>query len=367
MTQPADAGGAGHPRPPVRDNADVSDLETLGWDADWKTAFEERHDGLEPGRVSVPHRGGAYDVLTAEGEMRARLPGRTRRGSSRSELPVVGDWVALGAPADDVASIEAVLPRRTAISRRAPKDAGGREQVVAANVDVVFVAVSLDAEVDLRLVERYLTVGWESGARPVILLTKADREPDPERVRIEVAEIAGAVPVEVVSTRDGIGLDRVLAHLGHGITGALVGPSGVGKSTLVNALVGEELLATGAVRDDGEGRHTTTRRQLVVLPGNGLLVDNPGIRELHPWSADEGLEAAFPDVVELTAQCRFADCTHETEPGCAVQAALADGTLALERWESYRRLEREIAELEERLERRERSRARRRRPGTGAS
>jgi ribosome biogenesis GTPase len=344
----------------------VTDLETLGWDAQWKAAFEEHHDGLKPGRVAVPHRGGAYDVLTAHGETRARLPARARRTRPRADLPVVGDWVALGGKDDDD-TIEGVLPRRTAISRRAPKDAGGREQVVAANVDVVFVAASLETEVDLRLVERYLTVGWESGARPVILLTKADRESDPERVRNDVAEIAGTVPVEVVSTRDGIGLDRVLEQLGPGVTGALIGPSGVGKSTLVNTLAGEELLATGAVRDDGTGRHTTTRRQLVVLPGDGLLVDNPGIRELHPWSADEGLDAAFPDVVELTAQCRFADCTHETEPGCAVRAALADGALPPERWESFTRLEREIAELEERLERRERSRARRRRPGTEAS
>jgi ribosome biogenesis GTPase len=279
----------------------------------------------------------------------------------------VGDWVALGAPAADAATIESALPRRTAISRHAPKDAGVREQVVAANVDIVFVAASLETEIDLRLVERYLTVAWESGARPVILLTKADREPDPERVRAEVAEIAGSVPVDVVSTRERRGLDRVLSHLGHGITGALIGPSGVGKSTLVNALVGEELLATGAVRDDGAGRHTTTRRQLVVLPGRGLLVDNPGIRELHPWSADEGLEATFPDVAELVSRCRFTDCTHEAEPGCAVLAALADGSLAPERWASYRRLEREIAEIEERLARRERSRARRGRPGAGAS
>ena len=346
----------------------MPNLEALGWDAGWETAFETfRTDGLEPGRVGVPHRGGAYDVLTDQGETRARLPGRARRGSSRSELPVVGDWVALGAPSGGLVPIEGVLPRRTAISRRAPKDAGGREQVVAANVDVVFVAASLETEVDLRLVERYLTVAWESGAQPVILLTKADREQDPGRVRAEVAEIAGAVPVEVVAARRGLGLDRVLAHLGPGATGVLIGPSGVGKSTLVNALVGEDLLAVGAVRDDGAGRHTTTRRQLVLLPEGGLLVDNPGIRELHPWSADEGLEAAFPDVLELATQCRFADCTHQTEPGCAVQAALADGSLAPERWESYRRLEREIAELEERLARSERSRARRRRPGTGAS
>jgi ribosome biogenesis GTPase len=268
------------------------------------------------------------------------------------------------------ASVHAVLPRRTKISRRAADDSGtgaAREQVVAANVDVVFVAASLADDVDLRIVERYLTVAWESGARPVILLTKADLEEDAARVTADVAEVAVDVPVEAISARAGHGLDRVRSYLEHGVTGALVGPSGVGKSTIVNALAREELLETGSLSEDGAGRHTTTRRQLVVLPGGGLLVDNPGIRELHPWLADEGLEAAFADVVELFAHCRFANCSHETEPGCAVQAALADGSLAPERWESYRRLERELAELEERLAGRERSRAGRRRPGTGAS
>jgi ribosome biogenesis GTPase len=347
----------------------VPALETLGWDAAWSAAFRPHEArGLLPGRVAAPHRGGAYDVFAEADEVRARLPGRLR-GGDPSDLPVVGDWVALardgGSP-----TIEAVLPRRTKLSRRAAHDPGTdlvREQVVAANVDVVFVTASLADEPNPRLLERYLTLAWESGASPVILLTKADLEPEPQAVVDELAEIAGDVPVAAVSTRAGVGVDRVRSFLEPGTTGALIGPSGVGKSTLVNALACEDLLGTAAVADDGSGRHTTTRRQLVVLPGGGIVVDNPGIRELHLWLADDGLEAAFADVAALATRCRFADCRHESEPGCAVQAALASGELSAERWASYRTLQQELAELSERLERRGRSRARRRRPGTGAS
>jgi ribosome biogenesis GTPase / thiamine phosphate phosphatase len=343
-------------------------LATLGWDDGWEASFaEHRPGGLAPARVSAPHRGGAYDLLTEGGEVRARLPGRTRRSASTSDVPVVGDWVALDL-AGDAPTIEAVLPRRTKISRRAAHDPGAdvaREQVVAANVDVVFVTASLADEPSPRLLERYLTLAWESGARPAILLLKADLEEDPERVADELGEVAGEVPIAVVSTRAGLGLDRVRSLLGPGTTGALVGPSGVGKSTLVNALVGEDILDTGEVAEDGSGRHTTTRRQLVLLPGGGIVVDNPGIRELHLWLADDGLDEAFADIVELASRCRFADCRHETEPGCAIQAALADGGLSPERWANYRELQRELAELEERLARRVRSRARRRKPDAG--
>jgi ribosome biogenesis GTPase / thiamine phosphate phosphatase len=343
----------------------MPDLALLGWDDAWDASFREhREEGLIPGRVAVQHRG-AYDVLTEASDMRTRVAGRLRHGAARTELPVVGDWVALDAAAQ---TIQAVLPRRTAFARRAAHDAAGgaREQVVAANLDVVFVVSPLGESVNVPLLERYLTLAWESGARPVILLTKADLEPDPESVAAEVAA-AGGVPVAAVSSRAGLGLESVRAHLAPGTTGALLGPSGAGKSRLVNALMGEEVVVTGNLTLRGEGRHTTTRRQLVLLPRGGLLIDNPGMREVQLWLADAGLEDAFPEIAELEARCRFSDCSHESEPGCAIRAALAEGTLAPERWESYRGLRRELAELEERLARRERLRARRKAPGAEAS
>lgn len=345
----------------------MTDLATLGWDDAWNTAFEQfRREGVVPGRIAAQHRG-AYDVLTGEDELRAKIAPRLRRESSVAELPVVGDWVAL----DASGVIQGVLPRRTVFSRRAahdPASGAPREQVIAANVDVVFVVVPLGQELDRRLLERYVTLALESGARPVLVLTKADLEPDADAVASELAGIGVELPVHAVATKAGVGVDAIRSYLAPGITGALLGPSGAGKSTLVNALVGDEsLLATAEVRADGAGRHTTTRRQLVQLPEGGLVIDNPGMREVHLWLAEGGLAEAFEDIVELAAQCRFSDCRHETEPGCAIQAALADGRLARERWESYRALERELAELEERLARRERSRSRRGRPSAGAS
>ncbi len=288
-----------------------------------------------------------------------------RRETARSELPVVGDWVVL----DEAGSIASVLPRRTTVSRRAahePASGVSREQVIAANVDVVGVVAALGQALDTRLLERYLALALESGARPVLVLTKADLEADPEQAAADLSAVSGDVPIRIVSARTGLGLDSVYDVLGEGVTGALLGPSGVGKSTLVNALVDDARLATAEVASDGSGRHTTTRRELVLLPGGGLLIDNPGMREVHLWLADGELSDAFPEIADIAAGCRFTDCRHDTEPDCAVRAALETGELTRERWESYQALERELAELADRLERREHSRARRR-PDAGAS
>ncbi|HXF98005.1 MAG TPA: ribosome small subunit-dependent GTPase A [Gaiellaceae bacterium] len=340
----------------------MPELAALGWDDAWETAFEPyRRQGLAPARVAVPHRA-AYDVLTADGEARARLPGRLRHEArGRTELPTVGDWVALEARDGSLPAIRAVLPRRTAFVRRLAPEGGrpGREQVVAANVDVMFVAASLGEELDPRRLERYLALVRQGGARPVLLLTKADLHERPERAEAEARALVSDVPVHAVSARTGRGLDALRSYLPPGVTGALLGPSGVGKSTLVNALVGEEVVATGEAGRDGVGRHVTTRRELVLLPDGGLLIDNPGMRELHLTADREALAQTFSDIAELAAGCRFSDCRHEAEPGCAVRQALAEGRLAPERWRIYRALARELAEDEARARRRRSPRGRR--------
>jgi ribosome biogenesis GTPase len=338
----------------------VHDLQTLGWDPDREQEFRPLAErGFTPGRVAVPHRG-AYDVLTAAGETRVRLATGLRKESDAPDLPVVGDWVALGEQ-----TIEAVLTRRTTFARRAPQASEARParaQVVAANVDVVFVTFPLGGELDPLLLERYVALALESGARPVVLLTKADLEPRHAAVVAGLAEVGGELPVHAISPRSGLGLEDVRAYLEPGVTGALLGPSGAGKSTLVNELVGAERLETGEVRADGTGRHTTTRRELIVLPGGGLVIDNPGMREVHLWQAQEGLSEAFADIDELAASCRFADCRHESEPDCAVREAVEEGRLDAPRWERFRALRAELEELEQRLVLEERARSRSGRP-----
>ncbi len=307
------------------------DLGALGWSAELAESLQQ---GLVPGRVAVVHRGG-YLVYAADGERRVRLPGRARHAG----LDVaVGDWVAL-----DGELIRDVLPRRSAIARQA----AGREterQLLAANVDIAFVVTSFGPDLEPRRLERYLTAVWESGVTPVVLLTKADLEPDVASVLLEVESVAVGVDVHAVSAVDGRGLDIVESCVRPGVTAVLLGSSGVGKSTLVNRLAGEELLRTKEVRaDDGRGRHTTTHRELIVLPGGGLIIDTPGLRELQLWDAGGGgFEDAFADVEELAGECRFNDCSHTREPGCAVLAAVDEGSLPLDRLRSYRKLQREL-------------------------
>lgn len=336
-------------------------LTDLGWDESRAEEFEPHAAaGLVPGRVTVQHRG-AYDVLTELEELRCDVAGRLYdEASSPAALPAVGDWVAVAPRAEEHAgTIQAILPRRTKFSRKTAWQAT-EEQVVAANVDVVFIVTSIGDDLNLRRLERYLILARESGARPVILLTKSDLTPDAAAAVEAVRSVAFDLPVHAVSVVTGEGLDAVRSVLQPGVTAALLGSSGVGKSTLVNTLVGEERFATRELRDDGRGRHTTTRRELVQLPGGALVIDTPGMRELQLWVADEGLEESFADVTSLFEHCRFSDCGHESEPGCAVKEALADGTLAPERWESYLQLQAELEHLERRLDKRAAAEARRR-------
>lgn len=319
-------------------------LEGLGWDGGWEKEFAPFLGlGFEPARVTCEYRE-AYDVLGASGEWQAEISGRFRHEHPRhKEWPAVGDWVAVAArPQDGTATIHAVLPRRGCFSRKA---AGERteEQVVAANVDVVFLVTGLDGDFNLRRIERYLTVAWDSGGRPVIVLNKVDVCTDVAGVVSEVENIAFGAPVIALSAATGDGVEMLRTLLPPGVTGAFLGSSGVGKSSLVNALMGNRRQATRSVRsDDSRGRHTTTNRELIPLPDAGVIIDTPGMRELQIWTDDDGLETAFPDVEALASECRFADCTHTGEPGCAVQAALEEGTLQRDRFRSYTKLQREI-------------------------
>jgi ribosome biogenesis GTPase / thiamine phosphate phosphatase len=319
----------------------ASTLEQLGWSA----ALAADHVphaalGREPARIMAEDRG-SYVVRTAAGERRAAITGRFRHeaGADPSVYPAVGDWVAIDGGPDD-AAIHAVLARRTAIVRQAP---GKRTeaQVVGANVDVVFIVVSLNLDLNMRRLERYLAVAWESGAEPVVLLSKADLVDDPTALLTEVERVAVGATILAISAIDGRGLDEVRARIGSGRTVAFVGSSGVGKSTLLNVLAGEDRAAVRDIReDDARGRHTTTRRQLHILPDGGLILDTPGMRELALWDPD-GVEQSFPEIDELVATCRFGNCRHGGEPGCAVAAALASGALEHGRFEAWQKLERE--------------------------
>jgi ribosome biogenesis GTPase / thiamine phosphate phosphatase len=338
-------------------------LQRLGWSQELRETFVPFGErGLVPGRVAVQHRG-AFGVYTEHGEVPAEIAGRLRHESDSAEdLPAAGDWVAIsgGPPGEVTAIIHAVLPRRTKLSRKVAWLETG-EQIIAANVDVVLVLTAMNGDLNLRRLERYLTTVWESGAEPGIVLTKADLADDVDDAVLAAESVGIGVPVHVVSSMTGLGVDEVRGYAAGDRTIALLGSSGVGKSTLLNRLVGEELLPVQEVRADGRGRHTTTRRELVLLPGGGLVLDTPGMRELQLWDAASGIDAAFEDVEELARTCRFADCAHETEPGCGVLAAVDDGRLELDRLRSWRKLQRELRSLALKQDQRARSEERRKR------
>lgn len=324
-------------------------LAALGWDEQRKQEFAEHADrGLVPGRVASEHRGG-FVLYTAEGELKAVARGRLHdEALLAAGLPAVGDWVAARVAGDGRAAVETVLPRRTAIIRKiAWQEADA--QVLAANVDTVLVVSDLVRDLSPRRLERYLALVAESGAKPVVVLTKLDLAGDPAAARTADAAAPG-VPVVAVSNVTGEGLERLAPFVLPRQTLALIGSSGVGKSTLINRLAGAKVAAVGDVRSDGRGRHTTRHRSLLALPGGALVVDTPGLRELQLWEGD--LDAAFPELIELAGRCRFSDCGHASEPGCAVRAAIAAGELDAARLESYRELERELSTVDARRGRR---------------
>jgi ribosome biogenesis GTPase / thiamine phosphate phosphatase len=320
-------------------------LDELGWDDGWSSALEQlQEDNLTAARVAAEHRG-AYVVWTAAGELRVKAAGRLYyEHEVGAPIPAVGDWVAV-----HDTTITSILPRRSAFIR---KRAGlaSEEQVLAANVDTAFLLAGLDDDFSLRRLERYITTAWDSGAEPVVVLTKSDLCHDVGDAMLQVESVAIGVPVYPISNVTGIGVDELAGRLRHGRTVVLLGSSGVGKSTLLNRLAGDELMRTGAIAADGTGRHTTTHRELVQLPGGALVIDTPGLRELQFWDGD--VSAAFDDIEALAAECRFRDCAHASEPGCAVLGAVDNGTLALDRLRSWRKFQRELESIAARTDHR---------------
>jgi ribosome biogenesis GTPase len=339
----------------------ATDLVSLGWTADVEAEFRRLAGAdLVAGRVSLEHNH-VYRVLTGDGEWLAEAAGRLKfRAEGRDELPAVGDWVGLRPPpAGGRALIRLILPRRSSFSRKVAGRAT-TEQVIAANIDTVFLVSTLQTGPNLRSLERYLVLARQSGAEPVIVLNKADLCDGISSAVQDVTALSPLTAVLAVSARDGRGFEGLESYLGVGRTVALLGPSGAGKSSIVNRLIGAELLATGEVRASGfGGRHTSVHRQLVVLDRGGVVIDTPGLRELQLWDVDEGVADTFTDIADLAAECRFRDCGHDREPGCAVKAAVDEGRLDAGRLGSFLKLTREREAFERRHDERAQMEAKR--------
>ncbi|MCD1295867.1 ribosome small subunit-dependent GTPase A [Methanocella sp. CWC-04] len=317
-------------------------LKKYGWNSFFEESFKDYPDGYEAGRVSIEYKNG-FKVLTKDGEVRGKVSGKLRQTGIR---PSVGDWVVILRDDSRTASIHSILPRKSKFSRKDPGRVAG-EQVIVTNVDHVFIVTSLNRDFNLRRLERYVAIAKESGAVPVVILSKSDICDDPEERRKEVEEIAPGISVHVISAIKNTGISELMDYFSAGNTVALLGSSGVGKSTLINMIMGYERQKVSGIReDDDRGRHTTTERELILLDGGGIIIDNPGMRELQLWEAGEGLKETFSDIEELSRLCKFSDCKHDTEPGCAIKKAIKEGTLSEKRYQSYLKLQREFLAVE---------------------
>lgn len=332
-------------------------LKMIGYHAGIENDFLQ-YDQMEyiVGRVSLEHKQ-LYRVWTESGELLCEVSGKlSYQALVREDLPAVGDWVVVKAwENEDRGTIHAVLPRKSKFSRKVA-GTNVEEQIVATNVDTIFLVSALNEDLNVRRIERYLLLTWESGANPVIVLTKADLCADVKTKILEIEEVAIGVPIVCISVFKQTGFEALMPHLLPGKTIALLGSSGVGKSTLTNHLLGEERQKVQEIReDDGKGRHTTTSRELILLPSGSILIDTPGMRELQLWESKEGVSHAFSDVESIAEKCRFRDCHHENEPGCAIQLAIKNNELSEDRFNSYKKLLKELAFLDRKLDKRAQS------------
>ena len=324
-------------------------LSQLGWDSFFEEQFKQvKIPNSIPARIASESRE-LYKVYSEQGELAAKISGKMRYlAGEEGHLPAVGDWVVIVPQVNEKSAIiHAMIPRKSRFSRKVAGEET-KEQVVAANVDTVFIVSGLDGgrNLNLRRIERYLTLAWNSGASPVIVLNKTDLCPDLKASIDSVETVAMGVPVHALSARERSGLDELAQYLKNGKTAAFLGSSGVGKSSIINALIGAEIQDTGDVRDDDKtGRHTTTRRELILLPEGGMVIDTPGMREIQMWAGEDDLEGAFPDIVTIAERCYYNDCAHDREPGCAVRDAIESGDLEPARFESFKKLQNELVYL----------------------